>query len=96
VLPGRRPAKGRNDVTPLNVDGEESRGASIRAFEGVSRYRDQSDAQSLHEAIQRAAEEAARNLKPGAPTEIFEISRIQVEVGNPNVKVYRVVLTPAD
>lgn len=83
--------------TIFNQHGQPSRGAPIRAYEGVSEYRDQSDAASLHEAIQRAAEEAARELRPppDKETEVFEVSRIQVEVGNPNVKVYRVVLTPA-
>lgn len=78
---------------PLNQPGQPSRGDVIRAFEGVSEFRDESDAASLHEAIQQAAEQAARALKPGAPTEVFEVSRIQIEVGNPNVKVYRVELT---
>jgi hypothetical protein len=60
-------------------------------------FRDTSNAESLHEAIQRAAEVAVEHhgLGPGDSMD-FEIARIQVRVGgNPNVKVYRVELTDA-
>jgi flavin-binding protein dodecin len=74
-----------------------SSGKQVRAFVGISEYRDVSTAESLHEAIQAAAQAAARQLELEADekTELFEVSRIQVQVGNPNVKAYRVVLTPA-
>jgi hypothetical protein len=76
----------------LNQESEPPRRGEIRAFEGVSAFRDTSDAESLHEAIQEAAKAAVEGLSiaPGE-TRIFELTRIQVEVGgNPNVKVYRV------
>jgi flavin-binding protein dodecin len=74
------------------------RGNRIRAFEGASEYRDESSADSLHEAIQHAAREAARTLADEGEElpQAFEVSRIQVLVGNPNVKAYSVILTPTD
>lgn len=80
----------------LNQPDEPPRKGQIPAFEGVSQYRDTSNAESLHEAIQQAAEAAVEGLRmtPG-DTRVFEVSRIQLEVGgNPNVKVYRVEVTP--
>jgi hypothetical protein len=79
----------------LNQEGEGPRKGEIRAFEGVSEFRHTSNAESLHEAIQQAAEAAVEGLGivPG-DTRIFELTRIQVEVGgNPNVKVYRVEMS---
>jgi hypothetical protein len=71
------------------------RGAPIRAFVGVSEFNDESSAANLHQAIQQAAEQAARVLAEEGeqlPQE-FEVSRIQVVVGNPNVKMYTAVIT---
>lgn len=79
----------------LNQEGEPPRKGQIPAFEGVSEFRDTSNAESLHEAIQQAAEAAVEGLgiAPG-DTRVFEVSRIQVEVGgNPNVKIYRVEMS---
>jgi hypothetical protein len=71
------------------------RGERIRAFEGVSRARDESTAESLHEAIQLAAQEAARVLADEGEDlpQVFELSRIRVVVGNPNVKWYSATIT---
>jgi hypothetical protein len=72
-------------------------GNAIKCYEGVSKFRDTSDANSLHEAIQQAAEAAVadKELGPGDFVD-FEIQRIQVRVsGNPNVKVYRVEMSDA-
>ncbi len=72
-------------------------GNTIKCYEGVSKFRDTSDANSLHEAIQQAAEAAVadKDLQPGDFVD-FEIQRIQVRVsGNPNVKVYRVEMSDA-
>jgi hypothetical protein len=72
-------------------------GGPINCYEGVSEFRHESNAESLHEAIQAAAEAAVadKNLGPGDMVD-FEIQRIQVRVsGNPNVKVYRVELSDA-
>lgn len=77
--------------------GAEKFGKPIVAFEGVSEYRDTSDAESLHEAIQQAAMAAVTEfeMQPGEVRD-FEIARIQIRVGgNPNVKVYRVEITPS-
>ena len=72
-----------------------SRGGAIEAFEGVSEFRDENDAQSLHDAIQEAARAAAQKLQPGETAD-FDISRLQIVVGNPNVKAYRVEITRTD
>lgn len=77
--------------------GSPGMGRAIKCFEGVSEFRHESNADSLHEAIQKAAEAAVESLElqPGDVRD-FEIARIQVRVGgNPNVKVYRVELTDA-
>jgi hypothetical protein len=79
----------------LNEEGGPPRRGEVRAFEGVSEFRHTSNAESLHEAIQQAAEAAVEGLSiaPG-DTRVFELTRIQVEVGgNPNVKVYRVEMS---
>jgi hypothetical protein len=75
--------------------GDPGSGKPITCFEGVSQFRHESNAESLHEAIQRAAEAAVGGLGLEAGDfRDFEVSRIQVRVGgNPNVKVYRVELT---
>jgi flavin-binding protein dodecin len=82
-------------VPMLNQEGEPPRKGEVRAFEGVSEFRHTSNAESLHEAIQQAAEAAVEGLSiaPG-DTRVFEVTRIQVEVGgNPNVKIYRVEMS---
>lgn len=67
----------------------------MHCFEGVSEFRNENDAQALHEAIQDAANAAATTLNLGPEdTRDFEVTQIQIIVGNPNVKVYRVVITP--
>ena len=79
----------------LNQEGEPPRRGEVRAFEGVSEFRHTSNAESLHEAIQQAAEAAVEGLgiAPG-DSRVFEVTRIQVEVGgNPNVKIYRVEMS---
>ena len=60
-------------------------------------FRHESNADSLHEAIQKAAEAAVsdKDLQPGDFVDL-EVQRIQIRVsGNPNVKVYRVELSEA-
>ena len=71
------------------------RGEATRAFVGVSEFNDESSAESLHQAIQYAAREAARVLADEGEElpQVFDVSRLQVVVGNPNVKVYVAVLT---
>jgi flavin-binding protein dodecin len=76
----------------LNEEGNEAGGRKLASrFEGVSAFNDTSSATDLHEAIQQAAKAAATELGlTPEDTRVFEITKIQVEVGNPNVKVYRV------
>jgi hypothetical protein len=77
--------------------GEPALGNTIKCYEGVSEFRHESNAESLHEAIQKAAEAAISDLElqPGDFKDL-EIARIQVRVGgNPNVKVYRVEMSEA-
>jgi hypothetical protein len=84
-------------IPPGIGPGEPSKGMAITCYEGVSEFRDESTAESLHEAIQRAAEAAIgdKNLEHGQFVDL-EIQRIQVRVsGNPNVKVYRVEMSDA-
>ena len=72
-------------------------GNTFKCYEGVSEFRVTSNAESLHEAIQAAAEAAVadKDLQPGDMVDL-EIHRIQIRVsGNPNVKVYRVELSDA-
>ena len=81
----------------LREPGEPRIGNPIKCYEGVSEFRDTSTAESLHEAIQAAAEAAVadKELGPGDMVDL-EIHRIQIRVsGNPNVKVYRVELSDA-
>ena len=63
-------------------------------YEGFSKYNNRSTAASLHQAIQQAARAAARHrsLRRGQTLD-FEVTRIQIVVGNPNVKVYKVEIT---
>jgi hypothetical protein len=84
------------DLREPGGDGSQM-GKAINCYEGVSQFRDTSDAESLHEAIQVAAAAAVadKGLGPGDMVD-FEIHRIQIRVsGNPNVKVYRVELSDA-
>jgi hypothetical protein len=79
----------------LNQEGEPPRRGEVRALEGVSEFRHTSDAESFHEAIQQAAEAAVEGLGIAhGDSRVFEVTRIQVEVGgNPNVKIYRVEMS---
>lgn len=66
-----------------------------RAYEGFSKYSDQSTVAAFHEALQAAAKVAANAAKREgrkAP-EWFDVSHVRILVGNPNVKVYHVVIT---
>jgi hypothetical protein len=68
-----------------------------RSYEGRSDRKDLSDWRDLHLAVQRAAKAAAADLPPGEER-WFEITRLRVLVGNPNVKIYSAFLsgTPDD
>jgi predicted DNA repair protein MutK len=80
----------------VSIPHGKGKGGKFTGFEGISKFNDKSTAESLHEAIQNAAKAAATHLKlSGSMTADFEVSRIQIVVGNPNVKVYRVVITPS-
>lgn len=67
------------------------------AFEGFSEYNERSTATSFHKAVQQAARAAAKEAKKKGKKdpEWFEVSRVRVLVGNPNVKVYGITITPS-
>ena len=71
------------------------RGKQVRSFVGASEFNDESTAESFHDAVKDAAKEAARVLEEeGEPLpQSFEVSRVRILVGNPNVKVYEVTIT---
>jgi hypothetical protein len=71
------------------------RGREVRSFVGASEFNDESTAESFHDAVKDAAREAARVLQEeGAELpQAFEVSRVRILVGNPNVKVYEVTIT---
>lgn len=66
-----------------------------RAFEGFSEYNEHSTAASFHTAVQGAAKAAAAAAKREGrrDPQWFEVSQVRILVGNPNVKVYNVVIT---
>ena len=68
-----------------------------KTYEGRSDRKDLSDWKDLHLAVQRASKAAAADLQSGEER-WFEITRLRVLVGNPNVKIYNVFLsgTPDD
>lgn len=63
-----------------------------KSYPGDSDRKENSDWRDLHLALQRAAKLAARDLENGEEA-WFEVSRLQVLVGNPNIKVYSATLT---
>jgi hypothetical protein len=65
---------------------------AINCYTGRSDRDDVSSWRDLHLAIQRAAAVAARDLEEGEEA-WFEVSRLQVKVGNPNIKIYSATLT---
>ena len=66
-----------------------------RSYEGRSEPKEFSDWRDLHLAVQRAAKAAAADLGDGEEA-WFELSRLRVWVGNPNVKIYSATLTKTD
>jgi hypothetical protein len=66
-----------------------------RSFEGFSEYNEESSAQSFHTAVQQAAFAAANAARAEgrADPEWYEVTRVRILVGNPNVKVYGVTIT---
>jgi hypothetical protein len=69
------------------------RGSPTRAYEGFSAYSEDSSAASLHAAIMEAAKAAANDGSFSGQPEWFEITRLRILVGNPNVKVYGATIT---
>jgi hypothetical protein len=64
----------------------------INCYTGRSDRDEVSTWRDLHLAVQRAAAVAARDLDKGEEA-WFELSRLQVKVGNPNIKIYSATLT---
>lgn len=69
--------------------------ARSRSFEGFSEYNEESTAESFHRAVQQAARAAADAAAREGRTdpEWFEVTRVRILVGNPNVKIYSAVIT---
>lgn len=63
-------------------------GGVTRAYEGFSKYDEDSSAESFHHAVRAAAKAAAEDPSFGGDPEWFEVTRVRILVGNPNVKVY--------
>jgi hypothetical protein len=74
----------------------EPRGDAARAYEGFSEYNEDSTAESLHAAVKSAAMAAANAAAPGSDPEWFEVTRVRILVGNPNVKVYAATITASN
>jgi flavin-binding protein dodecin len=70
-----------------------ARAEPARAFEGFSTFNDDSTAESFHEAVKAAAKAAANAAPEGSDPEWFEVTRVRILVGNPNVKVYGATIT---
>jgi hypothetical protein len=75
--------------------GQQNPGEPIEAYEGRSDPKEFSDWRDLHLAVQRAAKAAAANLQPDEEA-WFEVSRVRVWVGNPNIKIYSATMTKSD
>jgi len=82
---------------------EESAGPT-RTFEGFSEFSDDTDETAFHRAMKKAAKAAAEAAKEEASEaaggeettpdpEWFEVTRVRILVGNPNIKVCGVTIT---
>jgi len=74
----------------------EDRGGKIDAFEGEAEV-DTQDQASVDTGLARAIADAAYKAYYGAPglrDHYFELSRVQVRVGNPGPTSYKVIITP--
>jgi hypothetical protein len=69
------------------------RGGTARAYEGFSEYNEDSTAESFHAAVRAAAKAAADDSSFGPDPEWFEVTRVRILVGNPNVKLYAATIT---
>lgn len=72
---------------------EQPQGGAVRAFEGFSEYNEDSTAESFHAAVRAAAKAAADAAEKGSDPEWYEVTRVRILVGNPNVKVYGATIT---
>lgn len=70
----------------------------VASYEGFSVWNENSTAASFHQAVLAAAAEAAED-SGRAGIELpawFEVTRVRILVGNPNVKVYGATVTKSD
>ncbi|MGH3128898.1 MAG: hypothetical protein ACRDPX_13340 [Gaiellaceae bacterium] len=75
---------------------DEGRGHTVHAFEGEVEV-DSADQASVDTGLARAIADAAYRAyhdAPGLRDSYFEVSRIQVRVGNPGPTAYKVIITP--
>jgi hypothetical protein len=74
-----------------------------RSFEGFSEFSDDTDETAFHRAMKKAAKAAAEAAREEATEaagvdttpapEWYEVARVRVLVGNPNIKVLGVTIT---
>lgn len=85
-------------------DAGQEPGRELVAFEGRSDWKVRSDERDFHVAVQRAAIAAARAAseagdvgEDGKINEAwYEISRVRILIGNPNVKIFSVAITKSN
>jgi hypothetical protein len=73
---------------------------AVRApsYEGFAKFNERSTAESFHAAVQAAAKKAATEAgNDGVELPAwYEVTRVRILVGNPNVKVYGATITKSD
>jgi hypothetical protein len=77
-------------------NGSDDRGHQIEAFEGIVVI-DSDDQVSVDTGLARAIADAAYRAyhnAPGLRDTYFDVSRIEVRVGNPGPTAYKVIITP--
>jgi hypothetical protein len=70
------------------------RAERVASYEGFSEYNDESGPESLIVALKAAAKKAADDPNRGSDLPAwFEVTRLRILVGNPNVKVLGATIT---
>ena len=77
-------------------NGDDGRGHEVKAFEGLVEV-ESDDQLSIDTGLSRAIADAAYRAyyaAPGLRDTFFDVSRIEVRVGNPGPTAYKVIITP--